>query len=140
VQDLELRGRAIRYRRERWLTPDEHTVIAALKASVSGHFGVELRRFALMQYHQGQVTAPQLTAQLEATGVRISKRPVMRLLITVQDDVIAEANDVLQAGLQTARWITVEDTGPVTRTRMGSARLSVTTASPGSRRRAVRRR
>ena len=58
MQDLELRGRAIRYRRERWLTPDGHTVIAALQASVSGHFGAELRRFGLMPCHQGEVTAP----------------------------------------------------------------------------------
>ena len=28
VQDLVLRVRAIRYRRERWVTPDGHTVIA----------------------------------------------------------------------------------------------------------------
>ena len=45
VQDLVLRARTIRYRRERWITPDGRTVIAPLPAGVSGHFGPELRRF-----------------------------------------------------------------------------------------------
>ena len=52
VQDLEIRVRAIRYRRERWVTPDGDTVIAPLPTGVSGHFGAELRRFVLMHYHQ----------------------------------------------------------------------------------------
>ncbi len=56
VQDLVLRVRAIRYRRERWIAPDGRTVIAPLPAGVTGHFGPELRRFVLAQYHQGQVT------------------------------------------------------------------------------------
>jgi len=111
VQDLELRVRAIRYRRERWLTPDGRTVIAPLPPGVRGHFGPELRRFVLMQYHQGQVTVPRLVAQLEAIGVSISKRQLVRLLIAGQDDFLAEARGVLRAGLQTAGWISVDDTG-----------------------------
>ena len=39
VQELELRVRAIRYRRERWLTPDGRTVIAPLPPGVRRHFG-----------------------------------------------------------------------------------------------------
>ena len=101
VQDLVLRARAIRYRRERWVTPDGRTVIAPLPAGVTGHFGPELRRFVLAQYHQGQVTVPRLVAQLRAIGVSISKRQVMRLLIGGQDDFLTEARDVLRAGLQT---------------------------------------
>jgi len=111
VQDLVLRVQMIRYRRERWVTPDGRTMIAALPSGVTGHFGPELQRFVLAQYHQGQVTVPRLTALLQAIGVGISKRQVMRLLIDRQDDFLAEARDVLRAGLQTASWITVDDTG-----------------------------
>ena len=111
VQDLVLRVRVIRYRRERWVTPDGRTVIAPLPPGVSGHFGPELRRFVLMQYHQGQVTVPRLMAMLRAIGVEISKRQVMRLLIADQDAFLAEARDVLRTGLETAGWITVDDTG-----------------------------
>ena len=111
LQDLELRVRAIRYRRERWTTPERQTVIAPLPPGVTAHFGQELRRFVLMQYHQGQVSVPRLVELLQALGLRISKRQVMRLLIAGQGAFLAEARDVMRAGLQTARWITVDDTG-----------------------------
>ena len=111
VQDLVLRARCIRYRRERWLTPDGHLVVAPLPGGVHGHFGPELRRFALTQYHQGQVTLPRLVAQLQAVGLAISKRQVMRLLIDGQQGFLDEARDVLRAGLAQAAWITVDDTG-----------------------------
>ena len=64
-----------------------------------------------MQYHQGQVTVERLVAQLQAIGVSISKRQLMRLLIDRQDDFLTETREVLRAGLETADWITVDDTG-----------------------------
>jgi hypothetical protein len=69
-----LRAEAVRYRRERWITPDGATVLAPLPAGVVGHFGPELCRFVLVQHHQGQVTVPRLVAQLRGIGVNISKR------------------------------------------------------------------
>jgi len=119
VQDLVLRARVIRYRRERWLTPDGQTVLAPLPPGINGHFGPELRRFVLAQYHQGQVTVPRLVAQLQAIGIGISKRQVMRLLIARQDAFRGEARDVLRAGLETANWVTVDDTGARHKARNG---------------------
>jgi len=111
VQDLELRPLAIRFRRERWVTPDGRTVVAPLPEGIDGHFGPALRRFVLAQYHQGQVTVPRLVAMLDAIGIAVSKRQVVRLLIDRQDRFRAEAQDVLRAGLATAPWVTVDDTG-----------------------------
>ena len=111
VQDIVLRAEAIRYRRERWVTPDGTLVLAPLPAGVIGHFGPELRRFVLAQYHQGQVTVARLVAQLRGIGVAISKRQMMRLLIAGQDRFLAENRDVLRAGLQTAAWVSADDTG-----------------------------
>ncbi|MDG3443977.1 IS66 family transposase [Nitrospirillum amazonense] len=111
VQDLELRPVAIRFQRERWLTPDGRTVVAPLPAGIDGHFGPALRRFVLMQYHQGQVTIPRLTTLLDAIGIAVSKRQVVRLLIDRQDRFRNEAQDVLRTGLAAASWITVDDTG-----------------------------
>jgi hypothetical protein len=107
VQNILLRAEAIRYRRERWVTPDGTMVLAALPAGVTGHFGPELRRFVLAQHHQGQVTVPRLVAQLRAIGVAISKRQMMRLLIAGQDGFLTENRVVLRAGLQTAAWVSV---------------------------------
>ena len=111
VQDLVLRARCTRYRRERWLTPDGHLIVAPLPGGVDGHFGPELRRFVLAQYHQGQVTVPRLVAQLRTIGLAISTRQVMRLLIEGQQRFLDEARDVLRAGLTQAAWITADDTG-----------------------------
>src|ERR671919_1644929 len=119
VQDLRLEARVIRYRRQRWLTPDGRTLVAPLPGGVQGHFGPELRRFVLLQHHQGQVTAERITALLASLGVAISKRQVVRLLTTGSAALIAEAQAVLRAGLETAPWITVDDTGARHRAKNG---------------------
>jgi len=111
VQDLVLSVRAIRYRRERWVTPDGRTIVAPLPEGTKGHFGADLRRFVLMQYHQGQTTLPRLTALLHSVGVPISKREVQRLLTEKQQGFLDEARDVLRAGLETSPWVSVDDTG-----------------------------
>jgi hypothetical protein len=111
VQDLVLRPHVVRIRRERWLTPDGLTVTAPMPTNVTGHFGAELRRLVLFQYHQGQVTVPRLVTQLRAIGIVISKRQVVRLLTEGQDSFLDEARDVLRTGLATASWISVDDTG-----------------------------
>jgi len=111
IQDLVLRPVAIRFRRERWVTPDGRTIVAPLPPGIDGHFGPELRRFVLAQHHQGQVTVPRLVALLGAIGIDVSKRQVVRLLIGRQDRFLGEARDVLRAGLETAAWVTVDDTG-----------------------------
>ena len=100
----------VRYRRERWVLPSGETVLAPLPAGIVGGFGPELRRFVLALHAQGQVTTERLTALLNGIGVEISKRQVVRLLAAPLDTFAAEDQEVLRAGLATARWITVDDT------------------------------
>jgi hypothetical protein len=111
VQDVILSVRAVRYRRERWVTPDGQTVIAPLPPGIDGHFGPNLRRFVLMLYHQGQSTLARVIALLRSIGVAISERQVQRLLTERHDAFLYEARDVLRAGLASAAWISVDDTG-----------------------------
>lgn len=112
VQDLVLRAHVTRYRRERWTTPDGRTVLAAAPEDIGGsHFGPALRRFVLAQYHECQVTIPRLLSELRAMGIDISKRQLVRLLIGRQDVFVTEARDVLRAGLTSAGWVGVDDTG-----------------------------
>ena len=111
VQDLVISVRATRYQRERWVTPDGRTILAPLPEGIEGHFGPELRRFVLMQYHQGQSTMPRLLALLRSMGIAISKRQLVRLLNENHEGFIAEAQNVLRAGLETSPWVTVDDTG-----------------------------
>lgn len=107
VQELVLSVQAIRYRRERWVTPDGETIVAPLPEGTKGHFGPGLRRFVSMRYHQGQTTLPRLTALLHSAGVAISGREIQRLLIEKQDGF----RDVLRAGLETSLRVSLDDTG-----------------------------
>jgi len=119
VQDLVIRPHVVNFRCERWQTPDGDMITAPLPAGVDGHFGPELRRFVLAQYHQGQMTVPRLVTLLRGLGIFISKRQVVRLLIEGQDGFLTEARDVLRAGLSSAAWITVDDTGARHKARNG---------------------
>jgi len=110
VRDLRLSAEVVRYRRERWLLASGETVLAALPAGIVGGFGPELRRFVLALHAQGQVTTERLVALLNGIGVEISKRQVVRLLTEPLDGFVAEDQEVLRAGLATARWVTVDDT------------------------------
>ena len=111
VQDLVLVVHAVRYCRERWVTPEGKTIIAPLPEGTRGHFGPDLRRFVLMQYHQGQTTLPRLATLLQSLGVAISEREIQRLLTEGLEQFLVENRDVLRTGLQTSSWISVDDTG-----------------------------
>ena len=111
VQELVLTVHAVRYLRERWVTPDGKTILAPLPEGTQGHFGPDLHRFVLMQYHQGQTTLPRLEALLQSVGVAISKREIQRLLTEKHEGFLDENREVLRAGLQTSPWISVDDTG-----------------------------
>src|SRR3954454_23010078 len=135
VQDLVLSSRVVRYRRERWLTPDGRELVAPLPPEGAGHFGPGVVRYILMQHVQGQVTVERLLAQLRALGMRIAKGQLVALLTARKDAFHAEADAVLEAGLATARRVMVDDTGArhAGRGTPGAARpprRSATTASP----------
>jgi len=111
VQDLLLAPQVIRFRRERWVTPDGEEIVAPLPPDVTGHFGPGIVRYVLMQHVQGQVTVERLLAQLKGLGVRISKGQIVTILTANKDVFHAEKDAILEAGLATARWVTVDDTG-----------------------------
>lgn len=119
VQDLIVRPHVVRYRRQRWLTSNGGTLVAPLPEGITGHFGPALRRFVLALYHRGQATVERVGTCLADLGVDISKRQVMRLLISGHDGFSAEGRAVLRAGLETASWVTVDDTGARHRGRNG---------------------
>jgi hypothetical protein len=110
VQDLRISVEVTRYRRERWETVTGERITAALPPGIIGGFGPELRRFIAAGHFQGQVTSERLTALLNGMGLQISKRQVVRLMSAGLEALVAEDRAVLRAGLETARWISVDDT------------------------------
>src|SRR5215218_4295966 len=69
-----LTAEVVRYRRERWVTPEGQTLIAPLPLGVTGGYGPGVRRFCLALHAQGQVTTERLTDLLNGIGLSISKR------------------------------------------------------------------
>jgi hypothetical protein len=139
VQDVTIGVQVIRYQRDRWRLPNGRIVVAPLPKGAEGHFGPQLRRLILSLYHQGQSTTERIVAFLRSLGVSISKRQVMRILADKVDAFVAEAKQVLQAGLASAGWISVDDTGARhgaangVCTQIGNDRFAVFTTTSKSR-------
>jgi len=130
-RDLVIVAEVVRYRRERWVTPEGQTLIAPLPVGVTGGFGPGVRRFCLALHTQGQVTTERLTDLLNGIGLSISKREVVRLLTSDLEMFEQEDRAILQAGLNSSPYITVDDTGarharrPGVTTQIGGERFCV---------------
>jgi Transposase IS66 family len=113
VQDLLIRPEVIRYRRERWQTPDGQNRVAGLPADVrpDSHFGPTLISFLLHQYHHQHVTQPLLWEQLDQLGIDISTGQLSRILTEEKDVFHQEKADLLPAGLEVSTYVQVDDTG-----------------------------
>jgi hypothetical protein len=130
-RDLMLAAEVVRYKRERWLTPEGQTIIAPLPEGIAGGFGPGVRRFCLALHTQGQVTTERLTDLLNGIGLSISKRQVVRLLTSDLEPFEQEDRAILQAGLVSSPYLTVDDTGarharrPGVTTQIGGERFCV---------------
>jgi len=113
VQDLVLQPRVVRYRRERWLTPDGQDLVAPLPADVlpGSHYGPDLICFILHQYHHQHVTQPLLLEQLHQLGIDISAGELSRILTEGKDAFHQEKAELLPAALAVSAYVQVDDTG-----------------------------
>jgi Transposase IS66 family len=113
VQELTIEPRVIRYRRERWLTPDGRTVIAPLPPEVipGSHFGPTLIGFIVYQYHHQHVTQPLLWEQLDQLGIDISMGQLSRMLTEHNDSFHQEKEQLLPAALKVSPYVQADDTG-----------------------------
>src|SRR4051794_31244619 len=111
VQDLVVETRVVRYWRPCYRTPEGKLIIAPLPPEVTGHFGANLVCYLLSQHYQCRVTMPLLHQQLQDLGILISAGQISNLLTKSHDAFHTEKTAVKRAGLETARWISVDDTG-----------------------------
>ena len=112
VQDLVIRAHNIRYRLERWETPDGRPLIGRLPAALEGrHFGPTLIGYILYQHHHCQVTQPLLLEQLREWGIDISAGQINALLVAGKARFHDEKDALLAAGLTHSGAVTVDDTG-----------------------------
>ena len=111
LQDRDFLVRATRYRRERWVTPDGLDDPGSITRRDRRSFRPDLRRFVLMQHHQGQSTMPRLLACYARWGLRFRSDSWFGWAEREPPGFIAEAQDVLRAGLATSPWVSADDTG-----------------------------
>jgi len=114
VQELVIKTETVRYRLEKWLTPEGKLVTAKLPAGTDvdrGHFGASLQRFILYQYYHALVTEPLLLEQLREFGVRISAGQLHRLITEGKEPFHQEKDGILRVGLRVSGHINVDDTG-----------------------------
>ena len=113
VQELEITVKLTRYLRERIQLPDGSTQLAPLPGEVvlGSHFGRTLIAYILNQHHQCNVTQPLLLEQLREWGIDLSIGQLSNLLTEGKELFHEEKEEVLRAGLQTASYIGVDDTG-----------------------------
>ncbi|MDH3664644.1 MAG: transposase [Alphaproteobacteria bacterium] len=117
--ELHLEARVIRYRRERWVTPEGKTLIAPLPKGLRGHLGPELVRFVMMQHHQAQVTMGRIAVLLQSLGLPIAKSRLVEQLNGQVETFKSEALSVFRAGLLSSTWFSVDDTGARHRAKNG---------------------
>ena len=114
VQELVIKTETVRYRLEKWLTPEGKLVTAKLPVGTDvdgGHFGASLQRFIVYQYYHALVTEPLLLEQLREFGVRISAGQLHRLITEGKEPFHQEKDEILQVGLRVSGHINVDDTG-----------------------------
>jgi hypothetical protein len=113
VQELVIRPEVTRYLRERIVTPDGQSLLAPLPADVlpGQHFGPDLTSYILYQYHHNHVTQPLLLDELTQRGIVISAGQINRILTEDKQVFHAEKAELLTAGLTTASYLQVDDTG-----------------------------
>jgi hypothetical protein len=126
VQDVVIRPHVILLRRERRVTPafaragvGRRDGDQAAPARIQGSFRAGAAALRAPAVYRGPepapakagATVPRAVSLLHNIGIVISKRQVVRLLIDDKESFLDEARDVLRAGLETAAWITADDTG-----------------------------
>jgi len=113
VQELLIQGKATRYWRARYELPEGGSVLAPLPAEVlaGSHYGPTLISHILHQYYHAHVTQPLLLEELHDYGIVISAGELNRILTENKALFHQEKDEVRGAGLETASYIGVDDTG-----------------------------
>lgn len=112
VQELVIKREHIRYRLERWITPEGKLLTGKLPGSLENrHYGSTLNTYLLYQHHHCQTTQPLLLEQLREWGIQMSSGQLNRLLSTNKARFHNEKEGLLEVALTEASHITVDDSG-----------------------------
>jgi len=112
VQELTIEVCNTCYRLAQYETADGTYTSGKMPLELQGlHFGRNLVRFILYQYHHQQITLPLLHQQLLDYGIEISAGQLSKLVTDNLDLFHQEKDDILKTGLEVSTYIHTDDTG-----------------------------
>ncbi|MGF1497282.1 MAG: hypothetical protein ACFB8W_10725 [Elainellaceae cyanobacterium] len=112
VEELKLERHNIRFRLAEYVQADGSTIVGQLSLEYrNGHYGPCLQAYILCQYYQCRVTQGLLHEQLQEWDIETSKGQLHQILSDPQEWFAHEQQQVLQAGIETAKYLHTDDTG-----------------------------
>ncbi len=103
----------ITYKLEIWQAPDGKIIRAQLPKELRGkHFGTDLRTLIINLYAQG-MTQPAIEDFLHGVGIKISSGQISHILLEETDKLTEVSEAILEAGLNKAPYIRVDDIGAI---------------------------
>ncbi len=114
VREIVFHAEEVTYRCEVWKFPGGSRHVVPLPPEVATgreQYGPGVKALVIMLYYQCQSTIRRIVSMLDDVGLDIFARQVGRFLTTDAGGVVAEQQEVPGAGMETASWINVDDTG-----------------------------
>jgi hypothetical protein len=112
IQDIVIKTDNVEFKRAIYYSPSlKKTFIAPLPAGYQGEFGPSIKALILSLYHKSKVTASGIVDFLKEHGILIGASTVSRFLTEGHDVFHEEKQDIVSAGLQSAAYQQMDDTG-----------------------------
>jgi regulator of replication initiation timing len=112
VQDIVIKTDNVEFKRPIYYSPSlKKTFIAPLPTGYQGEFGPTIKALILSLYHKSKVTASGIVDFLKEHGILIGASTVSRFLTEGHDVFHKEKQDIVSAGLQSAAYQQMDDTG-----------------------------
>lgn len=111
VQDIVFKVHTTKYLLARWKLLDGSYISGELPKEIDGHYGPELKAYALHQCFSCRVPEELLLGQLHDRGVLISEGQLSTILIQDKELLHEEVGELLPAGVEAENQVQVDDTG-----------------------------
>lgn len=112
VQELLIHTDNVRFRKEKYYAASTgKTYLVPLPPGYGGEFGPNLRSMCLLFAHLCNMTEPKIADLLANVGILISDGQISNLLSSGQEQLQAEKEAIMEAGLGSSPWQHLDDTG-----------------------------